>query len=188
MARSSKPPRTPAGVRVKRLDGGSLRALAHPLRVRILSVLRGQGRATATILGERLGESSGATSYHLRVLAEHGFVVDEPTRNRGRERWWRAAQDMTAWQPPPFFDDPHERGFPPTPVPSDSCCLRFPVTTRAPGDASIARRAGRAGLVDAALRRVKRAALVPHRVGAPADRGAHAVTGPVARRDRHGGG
>src|ERR671911_2321151 len=109
MARSSRPPPTPASVTVKRLDGGSLRALAHPLRVRLLSLLRGQGPATATILGERLGESSGATSYHLRVLAEHGFVVDEPTRNRGRERWWRAAQDMTSWQPEQFLDDPDEQ-------------------------------------------------------------------------------
>ena len=29
-------------------------------------------------------------SYHLRVLAENGFVVDDPDRGNGRERWWRA--------------------------------------------------------------------------------------------------
>ena len=106
---SPTPTPTPASVTVKRLDGGSLRALAHPLRARIVGSLRGSGPATATILAERLGESSGATSYHLRVLADHGFVVDEPARNRGRERWWRAAQDMTSWRPEQFVDDPDER-------------------------------------------------------------------------------
>jgi DNA-binding transcriptional ArsR family regulator len=93
---------------VRRLDGPSLKALAHPLRVRILGSLRHLGPATATILGERLGESSGATSYHLRVLAANGFVAEEPGRGTGRERWWRAAQDMTSWRPSDFAGDPDE--------------------------------------------------------------------------------
>ncbi len=103
------PTPTPKSATVKQLDGGSLRALAHPLRVRIVGSLRIDGPATATILGERLGESSGATSYHLRVLADHGFVVDEPARNRGRERWWQAAQDVTSWRPEQFLGDPDEQ-------------------------------------------------------------------------------
>jgi DNA-binding transcriptional ArsR family regulator len=86
-----------------------LRALAHPLRVRILGSLRTDGPATATMLGERLGESSGATSYHLRVLARHGFVEEEAGRGTARERWWRASQDMTSWRPDRFRDDPDER-------------------------------------------------------------------------------
>src|SRR5262245_38310036 len=94
---------------VKRLDARTLRALAHPLRVRIVGDLRIHGPATASMLAERLGESSGATSYHLRVLAEHDFVVEAPERNRGRERWWRAAQDMTSWQSADFADDPEAR-------------------------------------------------------------------------------
>src|SRR5262245_23670485 len=61
------------------------------------------------MLGERLGESSGATSYHLRVLAEHDFVVEDTERNRGRERWWRSAQEMTSWQSADFADDPDAR-------------------------------------------------------------------------------
>ena len=44
----------------------------------LLSVLRQRGPATASMLAERLGESSGATSYHLRQLAAHGFVEDAP--------------------------------------------------------------------------------------------------------------
>jgi DNA-binding transcriptional ArsR family regulator len=95
----------------KTLDGPSLKALAHPLRMRLLAELRYHGPATATKLGEALGESSGATSYHLRVLAAHGFVVDDTAAygGRGRERWWRAAQDMTSWASGEVGDDPEER-------------------------------------------------------------------------------
>ncbi|WP_405583337.1 transcriptional regulator [Streptomyces sp. NBC_01092] len=44
------------------------------------------------MLAERLGQSSGATSYHLRQLAAHGFVEDDPERGKGRERWWKAVE------------------------------------------------------------------------------------------------
>jgi DNA-binding transcriptional ArsR family regulator len=94
---------------VKQLDGPALRALAHPLRMRIIAVLRREGPATATTLAERLGESSGATSYHLRSLARAGFVTEIPDRGTGRERWWQAAQEMTSWQPEHFLDDPEDR-------------------------------------------------------------------------------
>ncbi|MFE1315263.1 ArsR/SmtB family transcription factor [Streptomyces sp. NPDC058755] len=74
----------------RRLDPRSLRGLAHPLRMQLLDTLRRSGPATASQLAERLGESSGATSYHLRQLAAHGFVEDAPEHGKGRERWWRA--------------------------------------------------------------------------------------------------
>ena len=61
------------------------------------------------MLAERLGTNSGATSYHLRQLAEVGFVVDDDTRGNGRERWWRAAHDVTAWNDVDFEDDPTDR-------------------------------------------------------------------------------
>lgn len=77
------------------LNATSLRGIAHPLRVRILGLLREQGPATATLLAERLGQSTGATSYHLRQLAAHGFVEEDPERGSGRERWWRAAHRTT---------------------------------------------------------------------------------------------
>src|SRR5688572_10834361 len=70
------------------LDLESLKGLAHPLRVKILDLLSTYGPATATGLAERLGESSGATSYHLRQLARHGFVREVEGRGTGRERWW----------------------------------------------------------------------------------------------------
>jgi DNA-binding transcriptional ArsR family regulator len=78
-------------------DAQVLRAMAHPLRLRLIGTLRRDGPATASMLARRLDESSGATSYHLRVLAKYGFVEDEPERNRGRERWWRAVHQGTAW-------------------------------------------------------------------------------------------
>ncbi|MDQ0425931.1 MULTISPECIES: winged helix-turn-helix domain-containing protein [Cellulomonas] len=68
----------------------ALKAFAHPLRMAMYAELRNGGPATATMLGRRLGESSGQTSYHLRQLEKHGFVEDDPGHPAGRERWWRA--------------------------------------------------------------------------------------------------
>ena len=81
------------------LDARNLRGIAHPLRVRLLGILREEGPATATMLAQRLGESSAATSYHLRQLASYGFIDDDPERNAGRERWWRAAHRSTYFNP-----------------------------------------------------------------------------------------
>jgi DNA-binding transcriptional ArsR family regulator len=93
------------------LDPRSLRGLAHPLRIQLLRALRHNGPATASQLAERLGESSGATSYHLRQLAAHGFVEDDPSRGKGRERWWKAAQQGTSVDASLYRDaDPEVRG------------------------------------------------------------------------------
>jgi DNA-binding transcriptional ArsR family regulator len=72
-----------------------LRALAHPTRLRILMLLRLEGPATATGLAARLELNTGATSYHLRQLAEHGFIEEDAERGDARDRWWRAAHDST---------------------------------------------------------------------------------------------
>jgi DNA-binding transcriptional ArsR family regulator len=72
----------------RRIDLESLKALAHPLRVKILDVLSTYGAHTASGLAERLGESSGATSYHLRQLERHAFVREVEGRGTARERWW----------------------------------------------------------------------------------------------------
>lgn len=77
------------GRRPLEVEGEALRGLAHPLRARILDELHMRGPATATLLGERLGESSGSTSYHLRQLFRYGFIENDPERSGGRERWWR---------------------------------------------------------------------------------------------------
>jgi DNA-binding transcriptional ArsR family regulator len=86
-------------------DVRTLKAIAHPIRTRLLSLLRLDGPATATELARRTGESSGATSYHLRQLARYGYIEDEPARD-GRERRWRAVSRTTTWEPADFVDDP----------------------------------------------------------------------------------
>lgn len=79
-------------------DPADLKAVVHPLRVRLLALLREHGPATATELARRLGTESGSTSYHLRVLARHGFVEDAPAQRRHpRERRWAAVHRMTGW-------------------------------------------------------------------------------------------
>ena len=94
-----------------RVDATTLRGLAHPLRVRILGLLREHGPATATTLAQRLGQSTGATSYHLRILATYGFVVDDPERNVGRERWWKAAHKSTTLDINPAVAPPETEGY-----------------------------------------------------------------------------
>ena len=75
-------------LQVRPMGAAQLRALAHPLRLQLLQVLHAEGPATASGLGRRLGESSGATSYHLRALHRAGMVEEAEQRN-GRERWWQ---------------------------------------------------------------------------------------------------
>jgi predicted ArsR family transcriptional regulator len=83
------------------VDPRNLRGIAHPLRVRLLGLLREHGPSTATKLAEQLGQSSGATSYHLRQLAAYGFVEEDETRGTGRERWWRAVHRRSRFDLPP---------------------------------------------------------------------------------------
>ncbi len=66
-----------------------LKALAHPLRQRILYHLASVGTANATSIAAAFAESTGATSYHLRQLERFGFVEEDAERRSGRERWWR---------------------------------------------------------------------------------------------------
>lgn len=73
---------------VRTLDSGALKALAHPLRVRIFDLLASQGPQTASSLAAMVGETSGSTSYHLRALAAHDLIREVPDRGTARERWW----------------------------------------------------------------------------------------------------
>ncbi|ALG08560.1 ArsR/SmtB family transcription factor [Kibdelosporangium phytohabitans] len=70
-------------------DLGTAKALANPVRQRILRELDLVTEATSTTLAERLGMTTGATSYNLRVLAKYGLVEEVSELARGRERWWR---------------------------------------------------------------------------------------------------
>ncbi|MFH8616681.1 ArsR/SmtB family transcription factor [Streptomyces sp. NPDC017979] len=94
----------------RRVDARSLRGLAHPLRVQILELLTLDGPANATGLAERLGESTGTVSWHLRHLAEHGFIEEDAERGTRRERWWRRAAVVNELNTADFRDDPAARG------------------------------------------------------------------------------
>ena len=89
---------------VKQLtDPTALRALAHPIRLKLLGQLRIHGQLTATQAGELLGESSASCSFHLRQLAKYG-LVEETGGGQGRERPWRATTMHTGW--PDYAEDP----------------------------------------------------------------------------------
>ncbi|MEU0526137.1 winged helix-turn-helix domain-containing protein [Streptomyces niveus] len=82
------------------LDAKGLRALAHPIRVQLVGLLRKHGPSTATRLAERLGVNSGTASYHLRQLGDAGFVEEDAERGNARERWWRAVHQSTRFTEP----------------------------------------------------------------------------------------
>jgi DNA-binding transcriptional ArsR family regulator len=94
----------------RRLDARSLRGLAHPLRMNILELLTLDGPATATGLAARVGENTGTVSWHLRHLADHGFIEEEAGRGTKRERWWRVVEDTKTLAAADFRDDPDTRG------------------------------------------------------------------------------
>jgi len=73
------------------------RGLVHPVRVRLLHLLETDGPGTASLLGRRIGQSSGITSYHLRLLADLGFIEEDTGRGNGRDRWWRTRYRSSAF-------------------------------------------------------------------------------------------
>ena len=99
----------PTEPRTVRLNSAQLRVLAHPLRSRLLGALRLHGPATSTGLAQRLETNTGATSYHLRKLAEVGLVEEDTERGVGRERYWQAAHGFTSWMETEFDADPDDR-------------------------------------------------------------------------------
>jgi predicted ArsR family transcriptional regulator len=82
------------------LDRPALAMLAHPLRSRLLAELRVNGPASATTLAAALQTNSGATSYHLRKLAQVALIVDSGN-GKGRQRLWSASTESR-----PSHDDP----------------------------------------------------------------------------------
>jgi DNA-binding transcriptional ArsR family regulator len=78
-------------VRRQVTDVRALRALANPIRYRLLGHLMALGAQTATECAEAVGASPSNCSYHLRELARFGLVERSPavTRGDGRDRPWR---------------------------------------------------------------------------------------------------
>ncbi|MCQ2001107.1 winged helix-turn-helix domain-containing protein [Arthrobacter zhaoxinii] len=68
-------------------DPVQIRALAHPVRLELLGHLDDVGTATATECAAAIGESVASCSYHLRILARHGFI--EQVERQGREKPWK---------------------------------------------------------------------------------------------------
>ena len=95
----------------KRLDDPrTMRALAHPLRLRLLSLLRTGGPASVSVLAEGVDESVALVSYHLHQLSTNGFIEEAPELARDRrERWWRASHQRTTWSNLDFLDSPELR-------------------------------------------------------------------------------
>ncbi|MBM7798806.1 DNA-binding MarR family transcriptional regulator [Microlunatus panaciterrae] len=79
------------------ISSTNLRGLTHPLRVKLLGLLRTGGRATATSLAAQLQTTSGAVSYHLRQLERYGFITEDTGHGNGRERWWRARHQRSEY-------------------------------------------------------------------------------------------
>jgi predicted ArsR family transcriptional regulator len=75
-------------------DAHDLRALSHPLRVRIMELLAREGPLTATEAATELGTTPANCSFHLRLLARHGFV-EEAEGGVGRQRPWQLVEQET---------------------------------------------------------------------------------------------
>jgi Helix-turn-helix domain len=69
-------------------DPTALRALAHPVRLKLIDVLAMEGTATATRCSELLGESTATCSYHLGILAKYGYITRVAGRG-WRDKPWR---------------------------------------------------------------------------------------------------
>lgn len=91
------------------LDAGALRALAHPLRVQIYDIISQYGPQTASTLAAMTGESSGATSYHLRALAKHDLIREVDGRGTARERWWERPEGSVTFTNPEALKTPSGR-------------------------------------------------------------------------------
>lgn len=79
----------PRGQRRRLLDDPrSIRALAHPLRLELQSIVGRAGRITTADAARELGISHGLASHHLHQLAKYGFV-EQVGGADNRERPWR---------------------------------------------------------------------------------------------------
>jgi predicted ArsR family transcriptional regulator len=67
--------------------------MSHPLRLHIMSLLQEEGPLTATELAKHLETTPANCSFHLRLLARHGFV-EEAAGGVGRQRPWQAVEEV----------------------------------------------------------------------------------------------
>ena len=84
--------------RAGKTEAVALRALAHPLRWKLIDLIGSESSATATRCAEALGESVASCAYHLSILAKYGYIELVPDVP-GREKPWRLTsyrQDLSA--------------------------------------------------------------------------------------------
>lgn len=88
-------------------DPRALKALGHPVRIKVLSALGLHGPQNVRMLAEHVGEAANSVSYHLSRLAEVSLVVpaDPPSGATLRERWWQLGS-TGGWSWSPRGDDP----------------------------------------------------------------------------------
>jgi hypothetical protein len=79
-------------------DPKRLRALSHPLRWKLMSLIDSEQTATATRCAEVLGESVASCSYHLNMLAKYDFIEAAPG-GQGREKPWRLVSRDQSFSP-----------------------------------------------------------------------------------------
>ncbi|MFG1616485.1 ArsR/SmtB family transcription factor [Nonomuraea wenchangensis] len=91
-------------------DLDTLKALGHPLRMKLYRALYVAGSATASHLADQVDEAVSLVSYHLRKLAAHGLIEEAPGAGGGdaRERWWRPAAESISTRDADFRDNPEE--------------------------------------------------------------------------------
>ncbi|MFE1799371.1 ArsR/SmtB family transcription factor [Streptomyces sp. NPDC059517] len=88
-------------------DLGTLKALAHPLRMQLYRGLCVARTATASQLAEQVDEAVSLVSYHLRKLAEHGLIeAADPQSGDARERWWQPSSQGVSIRDKDFRDAP----------------------------------------------------------------------------------
>ncbi|NGO69713.1 winged helix-turn-helix domain-containing protein [Streptomyces boncukensis] len=91
-------------------DTAALKVFTHPLRIELLRVLSAVRVATASQLAERVDEAVSLVSYHLRKMAEHGFIAEtgapEGRACDGRERWWTPSERPFSFRSSDFDDRP----------------------------------------------------------------------------------
>ncbi|MFG6197370.1 ArsR/SmtB family transcription factor [Nonomuraea sp. JJY05] len=90
--------------RIKDLD--TLKALGHPLRMKLYRALKVTGAATASQLADQVDEAVSLVSYHLRKLAAHGLIEEAVARGDARERWWQPADASISTRDEDFRDAP----------------------------------------------------------------------------------
>jgi DNA-binding transcriptional ArsR family regulator len=82
--------------RIDLKDALAMRAYAHPLRLKLVGLLRREGPQTATQAAKALGDNVPNCSFHLRQLAKYG-LVERAEGSDNRERPWRASAMSTGW-------------------------------------------------------------------------------------------